>query len=69
MAKYTVVIHRDPESGYWAEVPALPGCYTQAETMDDLVVNVREAITGVLEVMAENGEDHEEDIQVLEVAV
>lgn len=69
MAKYTVVIHRDPESGYWAEVPALPGCYTQAETMDDLVVNVREAITGVLEVVAENGEDHEEDIQVLEVAV
>jgi len=48
---YSIVIHEDLESGYWAEVPALPGCYSQAETMPELLSNVREAISGVLEVI------------------
>ncbi len=50
MEKYAVVIHEDPDAGFWAEVPALPGCYSQGETIDELMTNVREAITGVLEV-------------------
>jgi predicted RNase H-like HicB family nuclease len=37
--KYAVVIHEDPE-GFWAEVPALPGCYSQGETLDELDVVV-----------------------------
>ena len=53
--RYAAVIHEDPEGGFWAEVPALPGCYSQGETIDELMVNVREAITGVLEVMKEQG--------------
>lgn len=69
MTNYTVVIHKDPDSGYWAEVPALPGCYTQAETKEELLENLREAIAAVLEVMAESGQTPEEEIQVLEVAV
>jgi predicted RNase H-like HicB family nuclease len=48
-----VVIHQEAEGGFWAEVPALPGCYSQGETIDELMANVREAITGVLEVMRE----------------
>ena len=32
------------EGGYWAEVPALPGCFSQAETMDEMMSNIREAI-------------------------
>ena len=39
------IIHPAEEGGYWAEVPALPGCLTQAETLEDLKVNLREAIT------------------------
>jgi len=49
--KYAVVIHEEAEGGYWAEVPALPGCYSQGDSIDELMANVREAITGVLEVM------------------
>ncbi len=46
MTNYAVVIHHEPEGGgYWAEVPALPGCYSQGETVDELLHNVREAIT------------------------
>ena len=38
------IIHSAEEGGFWAEVPALPGCLTQAETMEELRVNLRAAI-------------------------
>ncbi len=59
-------IHKADEGGYWAEVPALPGCVTQAETLDELEVNICEAIEGWLAV--EDPTDAEAD-QVIEVAV
>ena len=48
-----VLIHKAEEGGYWAEVPALPGCVSQGETLDDVRTNVREAIEGWL--LAEEG--------------
>ena len=69
MQHYAVVIHEDPEGGYWAEVPALPGCYSQGETIDELTRNIREAIEGVLEVLKEDGREPEGSIQILDVAV
>jgi predicted RNase H-like HicB family nuclease len=39
-----IVVHTAEEGGYWAEVPALPGCVSQGETMDELMANIREAI-------------------------
>ena len=50
-----VVIRVEPSGGYWGEVPALPGCYSQGEAVDDLLANLREAIAGVLEEMREEG--------------
>lgn len=44
----TVIVHDAEEGGYWAEVPALPGCATQGETLDELQANLREAIEGYL---------------------
>lgn len=38
------IIHPAEEGGFWAEVPALPGCLTQGETLDELQANLREAI-------------------------
>jgi predicted RNase H-like HicB family nuclease len=67
--KYAVVIHEDPAGGYWAEVPALPGCYSQGESIADLMENVREAIAGVLEAMQEQGTQPEGNIQILDIAV
>ncbi len=69
MSTYTVVIHEEPTGGFWGEVPALPGCYSQGETVDDLLENLREAIAGVLEVMQEEGLTPESSIQVVELAV
>ena len=58
MEHYAVIIHEDAQSGFWAEVPALPGCYSQGESVDELLINIREAISGVLEVMEELGTRH-----------
>lgn len=69
MQHYAVVIHEDPEGGFWAEVPALPGCYSQGETVDELKHNIREAIAGVLEVLREQGREPDSNIQILDVAV
>ena len=43
-----VIVHKAEEGGYWAEVPPIPGCATQGETMEELEANVREAIAGCL---------------------
>jgi predicted RNase H-like HicB family nuclease len=48
--KIKVVVHEAEEGGYWAEVPAIPGCASEGETMDDLLANIREAIEGCLSV-------------------
>ena len=48
--KLNVVIHKADEGGYWAEVPSIPGCATQGDTLDELLKNVREAVEGCLSV-------------------
>ena len=49
---YTVLVHdtEEDETGYWAQVVELPGCFTQGETLDELKVNAQDAIEGYLEV-------------------
>ncbi len=69
MEKFAIVIHEEPEGGYRAEVPALPGCYWQGDTVEELMSNVREAIEGVLEVLVAQGKQPERNIQILDVAV
>jgi predicted RNase H-like HicB family nuclease len=46
--KVKVVVHEAEEGGYWGEVPALPGCASQGETVDELLTNLHEAIEGYL---------------------
>lgn len=63
-----VLIHKAEEGGYWAEVPALPGCVSQGETVEDVRTNVREAIEGWL--LAEEGATQADAAdRVLEVTV
>jgi len=44
------IIHEAEEGGYWAEVPALPGCVTQGESIPELEINLRESIDVWLDV-------------------
>ncbi|MBI3270399.1 MAG: type II toxin-antitoxin system HicB family antitoxin [Planctomycetes bacterium] len=48
--KLKVVVHEADEGGYWAEVPAIPGCATQGESFEELLKNLYEAIEGCLSV-------------------
>jgi predicted RNase H-like HicB family nuclease len=48
--KLKVVVHEAEEGGYWAEVPAIPGCATQGETFEELLKNIYEAVEGCLSV-------------------
>jgi len=50
IVKLKAIVHEAEEGGYWAEVPALPGCVTQGETIDEVTANLREAIEGWLAV-------------------
>jgi predicted RNase H-like HicB family nuclease len=51
---FTVIVYKAEEGGYWAEVPELPGCGSQGDTLDELERNVIEAIEACLEVRAED---------------
>ena len=62
------IVHEDESGGYWAEVPALPGCATQGGTLDELLFNLREAIEGALSVEIETPLDPLKD-RVLEIAL
>ena len=66
--KIKVVVHEADEGGYWAEVPAIPGCATQGETMEELMANVQEAIEACLSVDVDQPESTGKDT-VLEIAV
>ena len=44
-----IVVHDAEEGGFWAEVPALPGCVSQGDGLELLLVNIREAIAGWLD--------------------
>ena len=62
------IVHRADEGGFWAEVPSIPGCATQGETMEELRFNLREAIEGCLSVPVETPSTHADD-QVIELSL
>ncbi len=66
--KIKVVIHNAEEGGFWAEVPAIPGCMTQGETYEELLQNLYEAIEGCLMVEVETPLD-DVDAKIIEIAV
>ncbi|MBI1257113.1 MAG: type II toxin-antitoxin system HicB family antitoxin [Chloroflexi bacterium] len=64
-----VILIPDLESGgYLVEVPSLPGCYSQGETVDEALANIREAIDLHIESMRAHGEDVPEDFAPIQLA-
>lgn len=71
-SRFTIVLHREDDGGYHALCPALPGCHSQGDTLDEAVSNAREAIEVYLESLAAHHEPiPTEDIYIrpIEVAV
>jgi predicted RNase H-like HicB family nuclease len=67
--KLKVVIHSAEEGGYWAEVPAIPGCATQGETFEELLQNLYEAVEGCLSVDIGEEVKLSKDAHMLEIVV
>ncbi len=66
--KVKIIVHKAEESGYWAEVPGLPGCFSQGEMLEETENNIREAIEGYL--LAVNSElEPAADAEVYEIVV
>jgi predicted RNase H-like HicB family nuclease len=57
MQEYVLVIHQAEEGGYWAEVPALPGCYTQGETVEEILSRAPDAIGSYVDALRESGKE------------
>ena len=66
--KVKVLVHEAEEGGYWAEVPAIPGCTTRSETFDELLHNLREAIAGCLSSDIEPG-SIDDKARVMEISL
>ncbi len=64
--KIKVIVHEAEEGGFWAEVPAIPGCATQGETFEELLANIYEAVEGCLAVDVEPASDggHSRTIEI-----
>lgn len=74
MREYAIILHPDvDQGGYWVTVPALPGCLSQGDSLEEAIAHAREAIALHLEGLAAAGEaiPHEvahAQIVVVEVA-
>ena len=66
--KIRAIVHKAEEGGYWGDVPSIPGCASQGETMEELMDNLREAIIGCLSVSLDVPAENPDD-QILEIAV
>ena len=64
MRKYTIILEPDPEvGGYTVTVPALPGCITQGETVEQCIERAQEAIAGYIESLISDGEPVPEETE------
>lgn len=66
--KFKVIVHTAEEGGYWAEVPALPGCITEGDNWEELTNNLQDAIQGWLEV-ANNVDTLQSEDKIIEIYV
>ena len=66
--KLKTIIHQAEEGGYWAEVPAIPGCFTQGETWEELIQNIYEAVEACLSIDVEEFKVESPD-KILEIAI
>lgn len=67
MRRYTIILEPDPEEGgYTVSVPALPGCVTQGETIEECIERAKEAISGYIESLEAHGEPVPEEREPLQ---
>ncbi len=69
MYTYRIHLHKEAEGGFMVTVPALPGCITQGEDIDDAIAMAREAIELYIEELKERGEEIPDDSNTIEYSL
>lgn len=69
MPTYRIFLTQEPEGGYTATVPSLPGCITYGNNVNHAIDMAKEAIEGYLEVLKEQGEEIPDDSHSLEYSL
>ena len=64
-----VIVPDEEDGGYNISCPAIPGCHSQGETIEEALENIKDAIQGCLEVLNERAIVHNEKERVVEVVV
>jgi predicted RNase H-like HicB family nuclease len=65
--KLKVLIYEAEEGGYWAKVPAIPGCVSQGETIDEVKTNILDALEGCLAAREEMAAQEAEAFEEMEI--
>jgi predicted RNase H-like HicB family nuclease len=69
MPTYRIILTQEPEGGYTASVPSLPGCITYGDNVNHAIDMVKEAIEGYLAVLKEQGDEIPDDSKTLEYSL
>lgn len=67
--QYRILLTKEPEGGYTVNVPALPGCITFGETMDEAIDMARDAINLYIESLKEHGDDIPDEANTFEYSL
>jgi len=55
--EYSILIHKAEEGGFWSEVPALPGCFSQGETIEETIANTKDVAGLIISVLREENRE------------
>ena len=66
---YKILLHKAEEGGFTVSVPALPGCITEGDSLDEAIANAKEAIELYVEELKSRGEEVPDDSETLEYSV
>lgn len=69
MYTYKIHLHKEPEGGFMVTVPALPGCITQGDDIDEAIAMAKEAIELYIEELEARGEVIPDDTNTLEYSL
>lgn len=69
MHTFRIILTQEPEGGYTANIPSLPGCITYGDNIDHAIEMAKEAIEGYLVVLKEQGSEIPDDSNTLEYSL
>lgn len=67
--QYTVILEQQPDGGFTATVPALPGCVSEGDTRSEALAMIKDAVAGYIECLVEDGQPIPKDIPVESIQI